>query len=497
MAVVTQVRIEQVAREDLVMFVNACFSCTGQREFYGDARGQSVSIEFLHQYILGNYRRLYARTLAAGINHFNQAQIVLNLLASGSPVAVEDRREEGALIAATLRALPPPRAFRVLESLRARRINNRRARAIAREYLEGRADLAFDAVKYRSKVRAAVVHGHVKLGGELGPFLFHGWKKRSYTQPLLEAFRQAHYTHDAVYALPYTVAEGLAAKHGIPRDVFLQRIEPRLTQAERLRLQESAAHDSGRAPPVDLERASLTKLALYALALTPEARRERRQELHTALERAAAHVLGRAPVSLGRVAAVLDNSYSASGSLEKRRRPLGVALAAHYLLSAASRDFRAFWTCPGADVPLITARGQTDIATPLLEALAWGAELVVIVSDGYDNDPPGAVAELTRVFRARLDPERRTALVHVNPVFDAEAYAPRSFGTAVPTVGVRDAEDLPTVLGFARFAEGSASLAELEAYLSARVRHWLERDTRRRQRVETLAVETPVPEEGE
>ena len=92
MAAVTQVRIEQVAREDLVMFVNACFSCTGQREFYGDARGQSVSIEFLHQYILGNYRRLYARTLAAGINHFNQAQIVLNLLASGSPVAVEDRR---------------------------------------------------------------------------------------------------------------------------------------------------------------------------------------------------------------------------------------------------------------------------------------------------------------------------------------------------------------------------------------------------------------------
>ena len=93
------VRAEQVAREDLVMFVNACFSCTGQREFYNDARGQAVSIEFLHAYILGNYRRLYARTLAAGINHFNQAQIVLNLLATGKQTSPEDRREEGALIA--------------------------------------------------------------------------------------------------------------------------------------------------------------------------------------------------------------------------------------------------------------------------------------------------------------------------------------------------------------------------------------------------------------
>ncbi|MCP3143370.1 hypothetical protein [Pyxidicoccus xibeiensis] len=495
MAAVMELRLEQVAREDLVMFVNACFSCTGQREFYGDARGQSVSIEFLHQYILGNYRRLYARTLAAGINHFNQAQIVLNLLAAGSPATVEDRREEGALIAATLRALPPPRAWRVLESLRARRINNRRARAIAREYVAGRADLAFDAVKYRSKLRATVAHAHVKLEGELGPFLVHGWKKREYTQPLLEAFRKAHYTQEAIYALPYTVAEGLAVKHGIPRDVFLRRIEPRLTAGERLRLQESAARSGGTAPAVDLERASLTKLALYVLALKPEARRERREELHQALSRSAARVLGRAPVSLGRVAAVLDDSYSASGSLEKRRRPLGVALAAHYLLSAASREYRAFWTCPVEDPVLVAARGQSDLATPLLDALAWGAELVVIVSDGYDNDPPKAVAELTRVFRQKLDPARRTALVHVNPVFDAEEYAPRSFGTAVPTVGVREAEDLPTVLGFARFAEGAASLAELESYLSARVRQVLERDARRRQRVDGAEL-APVEEGG-
>ncbi|WP_233587323.1 hypothetical protein [Corallococcus sp. CA049B] len=466
-------RAEQVAREDLVMFVNACFSCTGQREFYNDGRGQAVSIEFLHAYILGNYRRLYTRTLAAGINHFNQAQIILNLLASGKQTPPADRHEEGALIAAALRALPPQRAYRVLDVLRERRINNRRARAIVREFLKGRADLHFDAVKYRSKLRAAVAHGHLKLPGELNPFLFHGWRKRVFQAPLLETFRKAHYDASALFELPYTVAEGLAAKHQLPRDVFLRKIEPRLTAAERLRLQGSATR-AQRAIALDLGRTPLTRLALYVLSLPLEARQERLAELHTALERAAVNSLRRASVPLGRVAAVLDNSYSASGSSEKRRRPLGVALAAHYLLAATAREYRAFWMHPPEHPLLSRARGQTDLATPLLDALDWMPELVVVVSDGYDNDPPNAVAEVTRLFRTKLDPARRTTIIHANPVFASELYAPRGIGTHVPTVGVRDAEDLPTVLGFARFAEGASPLAELEDYLAARVRRMLE-----------------------
>ena len=71
-------------------------------------------------YILGNYRLLYARTLAAGVNHFSQAQIVLNLLSTGRETDPAHREEEGALIAAALRALPPNRAWRVLQTLRVR-----------------------------------------------------------------------------------------------------------------------------------------------------------------------------------------------------------------------------------------------------------------------------------------------------------------------------------------------------------------------------------------
>ncbi|OUL32129.1 hypothetical protein [Nostoc sp. 106C] len=466
-------RVEQVAREDLVMFINACLACTGQREFYDDAYGQRVSIDFLHDYILGNYRLLYARSLAAGINHFNQAQIILKLLATGKDTLPEHKAEEGALIAHALNALPPQRAWGVLQQLRHRRINNRRSRAIARDYLSMRRDVSFDAVKYRPKVRAIASHAHLKLQGELGTFLFRNWKQKVYTTELFEKFRQAHYSAEAIYNLPFTVAEGLATKHNIKRDVFLTRIQQQMTVGEKLRLQGAAERTEKVEIDLDLGRLPLTKLALYILSLPLETRKQQRDVFHQALERSARFVLKKAPLKLGKVAAVLDCSYSSSGSSEKRRRPLGVALATHYLLQAASKEYRPFWTIPVEDALQVRPYGQTDLATPLLAALGSGADLVVIVSDGCENYPPKGAAEVLRVFRTKLDPWRRTSIIHCNPVFNSEDFSLRNLSPSIPTVGLRNAEDLPTMLGFARFADGSAPLSELEAYLAERVQQML------------------------
>jgi hypothetical protein len=466
---------DRITTEDLVLFVNACFACSGQREFYGAAAGQEVSIRFVHEYILGNYRRLYARTLAAGINHFNQGLILVNLLATGGAAAAPpaQREEEGRLIAAALSALPPQRALRVLRDLRDRRVNNRRARAVIRTYLSGRRDPVFDAVKYRAQVRAVAAHAHLRLPGEMGDFVFSGiGQKRRFQTPLFESFRQAHFAEEALYDLPYTIAEGLCHKHKVPRERFLARIAPRMTPGERLRLQGAAAENEVRIE-VDLSRVPLTRLALYLLSLPVEARRARRDEFHGALTQAAERTLRRAPLRLGRVAAVLDRSHSSSGSEEKRRRPLAVALAASYLLRAAASEYHPFWTVPpeDGDEVLLGPRGQTDLATPLLDALSLRPDLVVIVSDGFENDPPNGAGEVARIFRARIDrgPKRQTSLVHMNPVFDSDRYLPRTLSPALPTVGLRDAEDLLTMLGFARFADGSAPLSELETYLSFRV----------------------------
>jgi hypothetical protein len=446
---------ERTQREDIVHFLNACFACTGQREFYENANSQRVSIDFLHQYVLGNYRAIYARSLAVGVNHFNQSQIILRLLASGKDAVPG----EGALIARALAAMPPQRAWKALRDVRRLGINNRRARAVARDYLRGR-DAAFDCVKYRNKVKAVACHNHLPLPGEAGPFLF-GTRAAVFKTPLFEQVRRAAHSAEAVYELPFTVAEGLAAKHRIPREQFLARIQPRMTQAEKLRMQNAGGAE------IDLGRSPLTKLALYALSLP-----EPGEEVLSAIERATARLLRRAPLALGKVAAVLDNSYSSSGTQEKKRRPLGVAWAVDRVLAAASREYRAFWAHPFAGA-MPAARGATDLATPILDALETAPELLVIVSDAVENDPPGAAAAVLKHWRERLDPAGRTAVVHLNPVFSAGDYAPRALAEGVPTVGLRDAEGLPTALAFARFATGAATRAELEAFLDRRAGEFL------------------------
>ncbi len=462
---------ERVAREDLVTFLNACHACTGQREFYETGEEQRLGIDFLHEYVLGNYRRLYARTLACGVNHFNQALIVANLLATGRRVSAGERAEEGRLIARALERLPTQRAMHLLEELARRRVNNRRARAIVREYLERARDPDFLAVKYRRSLRRAVSHAHAPLPAERAAFLRQGARSRGYKTPLFEVFRRAHYAREALYELPFSVAEGLAHKFGVPRATFLRRIEPRLTAGERLRLQAASAEALGRAYTLEPAALPLTKLASYALSLPEGERRARAAELDAWLGAAARRAVRRAGASFGRVACVLDRSYSASGSSEKRRRPLALALALSRFLREASASYAAFWTAPVDDELFVTPFGATDLATPLLDALAWRPDLVVIVSDGCENDPPGAAGEIVRVARAKLG---APPVVHLNPVFDARTFAPRGLGAALPTVGVRDVDEAPMLLTLGLFASGGAGLAELERHFEARARAFLE-----------------------
>ena len=466
--------LETVTREDLVLFLNAAFACTGQREFYHTADEQRVSVQFLHAYILGNYRRLYARSLAAGVNDFNAAEIILGLLKTGRDTPPTFREEENSLLTTALRRLPPQRGWKLITRLRRERINNRRARALIRDYALQQSDLTFQAVKYRRHVRAAAVHTHLRLPGELPAFLF-GRSPQGFQTPLLETFRRARYSHQAVYELPFTVAQGMAAKHGIAQDVFLRNIAPRLTEGERLRVQGR----SGGEVEVRPERLSLTALCLYLLSLSLPERQERDVQLTEWLDQAARPVLSRRPLRLpaGPVAAVLDNSFSAAGSREKRRRPLALALASDRLLGTALRDtaYRAFWTAPVSSPLLVTARGQTNLSERLIDALEWGARTVIVVSDGVENDPPGTFHAVL-LAAGRLVPGLN--VLHFNPVFDAEMLTVRGLSPLVPAVGLRDADDLPTALSFARFAAGQTDMNDLDQYLAGRVRTFLGGRTR-------------------
>jgi hypothetical protein len=488
-----------IAAEDVLLFVNAAITSTGQREFHSGADEQRLSLEFLHHYLLGNYRDLYAATLALDINDHNAALIAANLLATTAEADAEQRGVEGRLIARRLALLPPARVYKLFRALRRAKVNNRRTRAIMRNWLTARPDLAFDAVKYRSAIKDTVRHAHLRLAdaqpeeepgvqerrpvrpGLAGPV---GWELRrclfapnvlsgAYSTPILEAWRRAHYEHAAVYQLPYTVAEGFAAKHGIPRAVFVERIAPRLTRLERLRLQKTARGLDADAVRADLTTMPLTRLASYVLALSLDDRVRRRAELTAALRAAARRTAGAEAGRWGKVVAVLDDSFSAYGSGHKRHRPLAVALACHFLLEALAADYVPLWLSGRADALLVYPYGATPLGERILDGLEHGPDRLIIVSDGWDNAPPGLAGEVLRVWRTRLDPGRTCDIVHLNPVYDAADFDVRRLAPTAATAGIRDAEDLVALVELARFADGRTGLAELRAHLARRVEDFL------------------------
>lgn len=461
---------EQVKREDILMFVNACFACSGQQEFYEDSFIQNLAIDFLHEYMLVSYRNLYAYFLAVGINHFNQSMIIINLLSTGKNIDLNNRQEENNLITQALRVLPPQRAYKIFSILRKKRVNNRRTKAIFKGYINSRPDINFDAVKYRTKFNSALRHTHLKVETELGNFLFKGWKDSKFTIPIFDYFQKAHYSKEAIYNLPFTVAEGLASKWKIPRDVFMKKIKSQMTFTEKFRMQDSANQLKVNLD-IDLKKMPLTKLVLYILSFDTQERLQRFDEFEEALNSSAKYVLKNNVIKLGKVAAVLDCSYSTSGSHEKQKRPLGIALAINYLLKNSATEYKSFWTIPNEYDLLVKAKGQTDIASPLIDALEWNPDTVIIISDGYDNSPIGGVEELMRVYKNKIEKKlsKKIQIIHLNPVFSSENYLPKSLSKYIVTLNLREAEDLFLMLNFARFSDKLSTLSELENYLKEKV----------------------------
>lgn len=423
-----------VAADDVLLFVNAAITATGQREFHSEAGEQRLSLDFLHSYILGNYRDLYAAVLALDVNDHNAALIVRGLLATAGEATAAQRRSEGRLIARRLALLPPQRVYRLIRDLRRAKVNNRRTRAILRDWLAARPDPALDAVKYRAGLKLALRHTHLAPPGEeLGDFLFRPARQRAFATPLLDSWRRAHYQQSALYELPHSVAEGFAAKHGITRGAYLEKIAPRMTRREQLRLQESGRRHGAEAVRADLGRMPLTRLAGYVLGLATADRVRRRTELTEALRTAARRAAGPHRGSWGRVAAVLDDSFSATGSGQKRRRPLTAALACHFLLEALAAEYTPLWTSGRTDVLLVHPLGPTPLGLRIVDALDTAPDRLLIVSDGWDNAPPGLAAEVLRIWRTRLDPAGRTSIVHLNPVYDADDFDVRRLAPTVPT----------------------------------------------------------------
>nr|SBO93807.1 hypothetical protein BN4615_P3321 [Nonomuraea gerenzanensis] len=113
-------------------------------------------------------------------------------------------------------------------------------------------------------------------------------------------------------------------------------------------------------------------------------------ELRPALAGYVARATGGLPRLAAHVAVVLDTSRSMRGYGDREWALMSQALALRLVLGKVCERLTVVETGGTAQAPA----GSADLAVALLDALAAGPDLVVIVTDGYENHLPGDLARV-------------------------------------------------------------------------------------------------------
>jgi len=127
----------------------------------------------------------------------------------------------------------------------------------------------------------------------------------------------------------------------------------------------------------------------YRVGTSPELVRE--------MEAAIAHRSADLPILPGRIALILDASASMRGSKKQEFAPIALAVSFERVMQAKCPDLRAY-NIGGFGWPP-APEGPTDFARVLIDALEANPELVVFVTDGYENQNSGDTARILATLR--------------------------------------------------------------------------------------------------
>jgi hypothetical protein len=328
--------------------------------------------------------------------------------------------------------------------LRQARLNNSRVRRLFAWVWERHGD-AYRVIKYHRKFRVMLRHCHLPEGydpaaAERHRFVFGKLRRASDVvhNPLLRTRLEALHDAESLWALPLDIARDLAVDHhGWDSQEFVKAFAERgrLSRAESLRARRTADAE------IDFGAIGLLPLLRHV-----QARPEDGSAAEPHIARRAAELGAKLDLP-ARVAVVVDNSASAVGSAERRGQPLAVIEGLARAVMASGVEATVHSVGPELGPSPWQAAGGTDLRRPLAAALTARPDLVLVLSDGYENSGAGGVAQIlaTRAFR-----ESGIRVVHLNPVAAAESAGPRRLADNLPAIGIGELDQAPLALLLAR-----------------------------------------------
>ncbi|MFI6986627.1 hypothetical protein ACIBSV_49920 [Embleya sp. NPDC050154] len=457
------------AAATVVRFLDVAVAATGRASFYNTRDEQLALEQDAHRAMIALDRRLYAGLVCSpGATDRSRQLGVLHLLDTPA------REDDGTAVYDAVAALTVPRRLKLFGLLAERRVNNARVRRLILRSVLGSGSLELWSVRYRGKLAGALRHAWgLRLSGILRSILtkqlagaeldpkelrilareLDRWAPDPadaavtrecvafvlgadgpYTLPLPVAYRAARTDLDAGAALPLETLEGLRGRFH-PDDKparVLALTADRLTVGQRLAGQRQAER-AGVEVEVDLDRYDAVRLYLYAFATGMT------DEVAAALDRRAAAGAAGLDLAGRRIALVLDGSASMRGGADQPLRPIATVLALRDALRAAAGECHDVWIGGAPDGRLVRPTGATAAAEALVAALRTGAELIVVIGDGYENAPAGRFAQ---VLDAAHTLGVAVPVVQLSPVLAAEAGGLRGYAPDLPTAPVHRPEAL-------------------------------------------------------
>lgn len=455
-------------------FLDVASTSTGKATHYNTETDIRLAEIAAHAAMLRLDRRLYAALLLVpGITDRSKQLGIRNLLAAPAEGESDWLPEgmESSILRRLVASLPPQRTLGIFTTFATRsptRVNNARARKLVLRTLLDAPKLALWAVKYRHKLARALTHALGRrtasivrsilgkapqdvspremaiLRREIGRYVPEprrleqvyacvgfalGASRREWEVDLLRRFHAAKKDLAAGRGLPIEVLEGIRSTYhrDTPSSVVLELCKETMSVGQAMAAQRKGT-ETGVEVTFDPTAYDAIKLYIYAFEMGMT------DEIAAALDRRASEAAAAVPFRIDRAAVLVDASRSMLGGQTQRLRPMAAALALRDVLVRVGRRVDVRHIGGVEDGRLVRPRGDTSMARALLDALATRPDVVLVISDGYENAPAGRFGEVMSVLR-RIGVT--TPVYHLDPVTAAEVGGVRALAPdLVPTLAV-------------------------------------------------------------
>jgi hypothetical protein len=368
--------------------------------------------------------------------------------------------------------MPVSEAFQILDVVREQQINRNRARELVLTFLFGQEQLPVLAATKRQRLIHLLKHvlgektwssvkrflasvtpeGDAFLQKEVLRYARNG--EATLVREVLCFLAGVPFSTDNAYLMKRVAArQDIAGGEGLPRETLLGL---RGTYHKQVSLGKVRSLSAATAQSVHNDGA-LT--ALYKEVLAGLSVERHSGELKAVVSMSVSSL----PSVDARIAIVLDLSHSMISSGERVYHPAALSLAIARLLRECVRNGQLCQVGGSVDVSVAefpVPVGATDIASALISAARFQPQVIIIITDGYENVQSGDTELVVRGLRSLgLD----MPIYQIAPLFtSAEDLSQRQLGESIEVFGVVHEDGVREIIARILLASGADTLSPKE-----------------------------------